>query len=87
VGKANVFKSVNIETSKNGRSIMVDNEYQTNLKGIFSVGDAATVAGEPIHPLIAVDGGNAYIAINFIKKYLTPTATIFGGHSSSLNLK
>jgi len=86
IGRANVFKSVDIETSKNGRSIMVDNEYQTNLKGIFAVGDAATVAGEPVHPLIAVDGGNAYIAINFIKKYVTPTATIFGGHSSSLNI-
>jgi thioredoxin reductase (NADPH) len=86
VGRANVFKSVNIETSKNGRSIIVNNEYQTNLKGIFSVGDAATVKGEPMHPLIAVDGGNAYIAINFIKKYLTPTATMFGGHSSSLKI-
>ncbi len=86
VGRANIFKSVKIETSKNGRSIMVDDTYQTNLKGIFSVGDAATVAGEPIHPLIAVDGGNAYIAINFIKKYLTPAATMFGGHSSSLNI-
>lgn len=86
VGKPNVYKSVNITTSKNGRSIMVNDEYQTNIKGIFAVGDVATVAGEPIHPLIAVDGGNAYIAINFIKKYLTPTATIFGGHSSSLNI-
>ncbi|MEM0139030.1 MAG: NAD(P)/FAD-dependent oxidoreductase [Ferroplasma sp.] len=86
VGRANTFKSVNITTSKNGRSIMVNEEYETNIKGIFGVGDGATVQGEPIHPLIAVDGGNAYIAINFIKKYLSPESTIFGGHSSSLNL-
>ncbi|WP_337861031.1 NAD(P)/FAD-dependent oxidoreductase [Ferroplasma sp.] len=86
IGRPNVYKSVNITTNKNGRSIMVSDEYQTNLKGIFAVGDVATVEGEPIHPLIAVDGGNAYIAINFIKKYLTPAATIFGGHSSNLNI-
>ncbi|MCL4349317.1 NAD(P)/FAD-dependent oxidoreductase [Ferroplasma acidiphilum] len=87
VGKANVFKSVNIETSKNGRTILVNNEFQTNLKGIYAVGDGATAAGEPVHPIIAIDGANAYIAINFIKKYLTPNATMFGGHSSSLNIK
>ncbi len=86
IGKANVFKSVNLETNKAGRSILVNDNYETNVKGIFAVGDGATVENEPIHPLIAVDGGNAYIAINFIKKYLSPESTIFGGHSSSLNL-
>ncbi len=86
VGKANTFKSVKINMSKNGRTILVDDEFQTNIKGIFSVGDVATVEGEPVHPIIAIDGGNAYVAINFIKKYLTPNATIFGGHSSNLNI-
>ncbi|WMT51728.1 MAG: NAD(P)/FAD-dependent oxidoreductase [Ferroplasma sp.] len=86
VGKANTFKSVNIEMSKNGRNILVNDEFQTNIEGIFAVGDVATMPGEPVHPIIAIDGGNAYVAINFIKKYLTPNATIFGGHSSNLNI-
>ncbi|KJE48806.1 MULTISPECIES: NAD(P)/FAD-dependent oxidoreductase [Acidiplasma] len=86
VGKANLFKSINLETSPNKRNIMVNNRFETNIPGIYAVGDVASIAGEPIHPLIAVEGGDAYMAINIIKKYLNPEASIFGGHSSSLNL-
>ncbi len=86
VGKANLFKSVNIETSPNGRNIMVNNNFETNVPGIYAVGDIAAIAGEPAHPLIAVAGGDAYRAINIIKKYVAPTASLFGGHSSNLKI-
>ncbi len=86
IGKANVFKSVKLETNATGRNILVSQGYETNIKGIYAVGDIATIEGESIHPLIAVDGGDAYNAINYIKKFLTPNASIFGGHSSNLNI-
>ncbi len=86
IGKANVFKSVKLETNATGRNIMVSQGYETNIKGIYAVGDIATIEGEAIHPLIAVDGGDAYNAINYIKKFLTPNASIFGGHSSNLKI-
>ncbi len=86
VGKANLFKSADIETSSNGRNIMVNNNFETNVPGIYAVGDVAAIAGEPAHPLIAVAGGDAYRAINIIKKYVAPTSSLFGGHSSNLKI-
>jgi thioredoxin reductase (NADPH) len=79
-----LFKSVNLETDK--RYIKVDHNYKTSIDGIYAAGDIANVSDEPKFALIAVGGAEAYIAINNIKKYLSPNASLFGGHSSSLNL-
>lgn len=79
-----VFKSLPIETSN--RYIKVDHNYKTSVDGVYAAGDMANVTDEPKFALIAVGGAEAYIAINNIKKYISPNASLFGGHSSSLNL-
>ena len=79
-----VFKSLPIETTN--RYIKVDHNYKTSIDGVYAAGDIANVTDEPKFALIAVGGAEAYIAINNIKKYISPNASLFGGHSSSLNL-
>jgi thioredoxin reductase (NADPH) len=78
------FKSLNLETDK--RYIKVDHNYKTNVDGIYAAGDIANVSDESKFALISVGGAEAYIAINNIKKYLSPDSSLFGGHSSSLKL-
>ncbi len=78
------FKSLPIETTN--RYIKVDHNYKTSINGVYAAGDIANVTDEPKFALIAVGGAEAYIAINNIKKYISPNASLFGGHSSSLNL-
>ncbi len=79
-----IFKSLPIET--NNRYIKVDHNYKTSVDGVYAAGDMANVSDEPKFALISVGGAEAYIAINNIKKYISPNASLFGGHSSSLNL-
>ncbi|MCL4376586.1 NAD(P)/FAD-dependent oxidoreductase [Candidatus Parvarchaeota archaeon] len=79
-----VFKSLKIETTN--RYIKVDHNYKTSIDGVYAAGDIANVTDENKFALIAVGGAEAYIAINNIKKYISPNASLFGGHSSSLNL-
>ena len=79
-----LFKSLNIETDN--RYIKVDHNYKTSVDGIYAAGDIANVSDEPKFALISVGGAEAYLAINNIKKYISPNASLFGGHSSSLNL-
>ncbi len=85
--KANpdIFKSITFE-SVNGRYIKVDTNYKTNVDGIYAAGDIANVSNEPKFALLAVGGAEAYVAINNIKKYLSPRASLTGGHSSNLEL-
>ncbi|MEM3190914.1 MAG: NAD(P)/FAD-dependent oxidoreductase [Candidatus Parvarchaeota archaeon] len=80
----NSFKSITLATS--GRYIKVNHAYETSISGIFAAGDIANVTDEPKFNLLAIGSAEAYIAINNIKKYLHPTSSLFGGHSSSLNL-
>lgn len=79
-----VFKSLQVETTN--RYIKVDHNYKTSIDGVYAAGDIANVTDETKFALIAVGGAEAYIAINNIKKYISPNASLFGGHSSSLNL-
>lgn len=79
-----IFKSLPVETSN--RYIKVDHNYKTSVDGVYAAGDMANVSDEPKFALISVGGAEAYIAINNIKKYLSPNASLFGGHSSSLNI-
>ena len=62
-----------------GGSIRVDAMMQTNIPGVFAVGDIATFPGKL--KLIATGFGEACIAVNFAKHYLDPKANIFPGHS------
>jgi thioredoxin reductase (NADPH) len=80
----NIFKSLRLEITN--RYIRVDTGYKTNIDGIYAAGDIANVADEPKFALLAVGGAEAYVAINNIKKYLSPTSSLFGGHSSSLDI-
>ena len=65
-----------------GGSIKVNAMMQTNIPGVFAVGDIATFPGKL--KLIATGFGEACIAVNFAKHYLDPKANIFPGHSSNM---
>ncbi len=80
----NAFKSIKLETT--GRYIKVNNSYETSVKGIFAAGDIANVLDEPKFALLATGVAEAYIAVNNIKKYLKPTSSLMGEHSSNLKL-
>ncbi len=82
--KPDAFKSLSLETE--GRYIKVDSSYKTNIDGMYAAGDIANIGSEQKMALLSLGGGEAYTAINNIKKYLSPTASLFGGHSTSLNL-
>ncbi len=61
-------------------SILVDATMQTNLSGIYAVGDITTYEGKL--KLIATATAEAAIAVNFAKSQLEPGAKVFPGHSS-----
>lgn len=64
--------------------IVVDHRYETNLPGVFAVGDVCTFA-EKIK-LIATGVGEATTAVCFAKTYLDSEAKLFPGHSSDMDL-
>jgi thioredoxin reductase len=61
-------------------SILVDNTYQTNLPGVYAVGDIATYDGKL--KLIATATAEAAVAVNFAKNYIDPSEKVSPGHSS-----
>lgn len=67
-----------LEIIKN--SILVDSSFQTNLQGVYAVGDIATYEGKL--KLIATATAEAAIAVNYAKNYIDPTSKISPGHSS-----
>ena len=82
--EGNSFKSVTFDSFMN--RIKVNDDRETKIPGIYAAGDVATFENKPTMGLIAVDGAEAYTAINNIKKYLNPSASVFGEHSTELNL-
>jgi ferredoxin/flavodoxin---NADP+ reductase len=60
--------------------IVVDNRFETNLPGVFAVGDVCSFAGKL--KLIATGVGEAATAVCYAKTALDPTAKHFPGHSS-----
>jgi thioredoxin reductase (NADPH) len=72
------IKRWGLEIVKN--SIQVDRTLQTNLPGVYAVGDIATYVGKL--KLIATATGEAAVAVNYAKHYLDPSAKIAPGHSS-----
>mgnify|MGYP001197207130 FL=1 len=65
--------------------IVVDGLYQTGLPGVFSVGDVATFEGKI--KLIATGVGEAATAVCVAKTMIDPSAKLFPGHSSDMDLK
>lgn len=76
------LKDWGLEIEKN--QIKVDDKYETNLPGVFAVGDVCTF-GEKLK-LIATGVGEAVTAVCFAKTRLDPTAKLFPGHSSEMDL-
>jgi len=65
--------------------IKVNERFETNLPGVFAVGDVATYPGKL--KLIATGVGEATSAVCFAKTSLDPTAKLFPGHSSEMDLQ
>jgi ferredoxin/flavodoxin---NADP+ reductase len=76
------LKDWGFEIVKN--QIVVDDRYETNLPGVFAIGDVCAFAGKL--KLIATGVGEAATAVCFAKTYLDPTAKLFPGHSSDMDL-
>jgi len=64
--------------------IKVDDRYETNLPGVFAIGDVATFPSKL--KLIATGVGEAATAVCFAKQRLDPAAKLFPGHSSDMDL-
>lgn len=71
-----------LEIVKN--QIVVDRRFETNLKGVFAVGDVCTFDGKL--KLIATGVGEATSAVCYAKTHLDPSAKLFPGHSSEMEL-
>ncbi len=77
------IKEWGLEIVKN--SILVDSTFQTNLPGIYAVGDIATYEGKL--KLIATATAEAAVAANYAKNYIDPSARVSPGHSSDRDKK
>lgn len=76
------LKNWGLEIEKN--QIRVNDRYETNLPGVFAVGDVCTFDGKL--KLIATGVGEAATAVCFAKTYLDPEARLFPGHSSDMDM-
>lgn len=76
------IKDWGFELEKN--QIKVDSLYETNLPGVFAVGDVCTFEGKL--KLIATGVGEAATAVCIAKTRLDPSAKLFPGHSSDMDL-
>jgi thioredoxin reductase (NADPH) len=74
------IKEWGLEIEKN--QIKVDQFFETNLPGVFAVGDVCTFPGKL--KLIATGVGEAATAVCIAKTRLDPTAKLFPGHSSDM---
>jgi thioredoxin reductase (NADPH) len=79
IAKLDFVKESGLEMQ--GNSIKVNEKMETNIKGIFAVGDVASHGAKL--KLIATGVGEAAIAANFAKVHTDPTAKAFPGHSTS----
>jgi thioredoxin reductase (NADPH) len=63
----------------------VDNTFQTNIPGVYAVGDIATYEGKL--KLIATATAEAAVAVNYAKSRIDPKAKVAPGHSSDRDKK
>lgn len=75
------IKDWGLQIEKN--QIMVDGLYQTNLPGVFAVGDVCNYEGKI--KLIATGVGEAATAVCVAKTMIDPSAKLFPGHSSDMD--
>jgi thioredoxin reductase len=61
-------------------SVVVDHMMQTNLPGVYGVGDLVTYEGKL--KLIATATGEAAVAANYAKNRIDPASKVNPGHSS-----
>jgi thioredoxin reductase (NADPH) len=64
-----------------GNSVKVNDKMETNIPGVFAVGDLCSHGAKL--KLIATGVGEAAIAANFAKVSIDPSAKAFPGHSTS----
>ena len=64
-----------------GNAIKVNDKMETNIPGVFAVGDVCGHSAKL--KLIATGVGEAAIAANFAKVFIDPTSKAFPGHSTS----
>jgi thioredoxin reductase (NADPH) len=76
------IKDWGLEIEKN--QIKVNDQYETNLPGVFAVGDVCAFPQKL--KLIATGVGEAATAVCFAKTRLDPGAKLFPGHSSDMDL-
>jgi thioredoxin reductase (NADPH) len=77
------IKEWGLEIVKN--SILVGRRMDTNLPGVYAVGDITTYEGKI--KLIATATAEAAVAVNYAKSYVDPDARVFPGHSSDRDKK
>jgi thioredoxin reductase len=77
------IKAWGLEIVKN--SIQVSSTFQTNLPGVYAVGDITTYEGKL--KLIATATAEAAVAVNYAKNYIDPKAKVAPGHSSDRDRK
>ena len=77
------IKKWRLEIVKN--SIQVGRAMETNLPGVYAVGDITTYEGKI--KLIATATAEAAVAVNYAKNYIDPKARVSPGHSSDRDKK
>jgi thioredoxin reductase len=76
------IKTWGVEIEKN--QIVVNERFETNLPGIYAVGDVCNFPGKL--KLIATGVGEATMAVCYAKQFLDPSAKLFPGHSSEMEM-
>ncbi len=66
----------------NKQHILINQKCETNLPGVYAIGDCAGFEGKP--KLISVGFGEAATAVNNAAVFLDPRKNVFPGHSSNL---
>jgi thioredoxin reductase (NADPH) len=67
-----------------GNAIKVDHLMRTNLPGVYAAGDGCTYEGKL--KLLATGMGEVCTAVNHAKQMIDPSAKMFPGHSSNMEL-
>jgi ferredoxin/flavodoxin---NADP+ reductase len=80
IAKLDFVKESGLEMQ--GNAVKVNEKMETNVPGVFAVGDVCTHGGKL--KLIATGVGEAAIAANFAKVHIDPSAKAFPGHSTSI---
>ncbi|SDJ18939.1 NAD(P)/FAD-dependent oxidoreductase, partial [Natribacillus halophilus] len=74
------IKTWGLDTTKN--SVIVNSRMETNIKGIYAVGDITSFDGKV--KLIATGFGEAPTAVSNAKSYMDPSARLQPGHSTHM---